>query len=405
MAASSLLACLSCLVLVASVALADARAGSAGTSAPAAADALPPTEDASRVRRAPAPESESLVLGMPRGGINCKYAPVYGYLSADCSDRGLEGIPPLRTGVEALDMSENKMKAVLNNTFAHLANLRYLYLNENRIKAVEAGALVMLRYLEVIDLSGNRLQAIPTGLLDLPRLRKLYFADNLLGRLDPSFVFASPTLQLLQLAECSLPELPLGAMPELLHLNVSRNALSTLPLHDLSAMCRLQILDLSHMAETLFEELDMEEACQCQTFVRWAKLRELDLGRSTRIVCKNDTNSADAPYMPTCNATQVQKVALEMHGRCVQAEQLEMRAQMQSWWVIAFCVVLSTVLAVAIVLCYFGRRNGEPRHHKVPVVVVTEPGHANGGVPGRQQGGRQQPQGRGGGGTSSPDGK
>lgn len=85
-------------------------------------------------------------------------------------------------------MSDNKMKAVLNSTFKHLANLRYLYLPENRIKVVEDGALVMLKYLEVLDLSGNRLRSIPHGLLELPRLRKLYFADNLLERMDPSFV-------------------------------------------------------------------------------------------------------------------------------------------------------------------------------------------------------------------------
>lgn len=85
-------------------------------------------------------------------------------------------------------MSENKMSAIRNNTFQHIPGLRYLYLNENRIKKVEAGSLVMLQYLEVLDLSGNRLSYIPHGLLELPRLRKLYFADNLLEGLDPTFV-------------------------------------------------------------------------------------------------------------------------------------------------------------------------------------------------------------------------
>lgn len=102
---------------------------------------------------------------------------------------------------------------------------------------------------------------------------------------------ASPTLQLLQLAECGLPDLPLGQMPELLYLNVSGNTLSTLPLHDLSRMCHLEKLDVGNMP-SLFEALDMEEACQCQTFMRWAKLRELDLGRGSKIICKNETNSA-----------------------------------------------------------------------------------------------------------------
>lgn len=109
---------------------------------------------------------------------------------------------------------------------------------------------------------------------------------------EPWFICSSsPTLQLLQLAECGLADLPLGQLPELLHLNVSGNQLSSLPLHDLSSLCRLQILDLGNMP-TLFEELDMEEACQCQTFTRWATLRGLDMGRATRIVCRNDTNSA-----------------------------------------------------------------------------------------------------------------
>ena len=338
------------------------------------------------------PFSADSFLGGSSRGANCKYAPVYGYLSADCSERKFTGIPPLRTGVEALDMSENKMVAIRNTTFHHIANLRYLYLNENRIKVVEAGALVVLKYLEVIDLSGNRLQSIPHGLLELPRLRKLYFADNLLERLDPTFVFASPSLQLLQLAECNLVDLPLGPLPELLHLNVSGNKLSSLPLHDLAGLCRLQILDLSAMP-SLFEELDMEEACQCQTFHRWAKLRALDLGRTTRLVCKNETNSADDPYMPTCNATQMSQTALTMHGRCVRAEQLELRAQVQSWWLIGISVAATTVFVVAAVLCYCQRRNAtEPKHHKVPVVVMTDHRVSNG-------------HGRGGGGLSQPDGK
>lgn len=398
---SLLATCLGAALLLVVAVLADAAAVVPEAVAPeavseAAAPADGPPE--SRVRRTP--HSDSLLLGSPSRNTNCKYAPVYGYLSADCSDRGLEGIPTLRGGVEALDMSENKMKVVANNTFAALAKLRILYLNENRIKVVENGALAGLYYLEVIDLSGNRLQNIPYGLLELPRLRKLYFADNLLGRLDPGFVFASPTLQLLQLAECNLLDLPLGELPELLHLNVSKNMLTSLPMHDLSAMCRLEILDLSQMATTLFEELDMEEACQCQTFLGWVSLRGLDLGRNTRIVCRNDTNHADEPYMPTCNKTQVSTAALEMHGRCVKEQHEHLRAQMRGWWVIVIGVVFGTIMTTAVVLCYCQRRHAGPRHHKVPVVVMTDPSQANGAANGHGQG-----RGRAGGGQTVTDGK
>lgn len=80
------------------------------------------------------------------------------------------------------------MVAIENTTFEHIPSLRFLYLNENRIKVVESGALLALQYLEVLDLSGNRLMSLPHGVLELPLLRKLYFADNLLERLDPTFV-------------------------------------------------------------------------------------------------------------------------------------------------------------------------------------------------------------------------
>ncbi|XP_034235389.1 leucine-rich repeat-containing protein 24 [Thrips palmi] len=398
MAPSPLLACLSCLAVLVLAALAEAVA----VAVPRPDVRAVAEAEAGRVRRAPrardelmaAMNPESFQLGAPSKVAHCKYAPVYGYLSADCSDRKLTGIPRLRQGVEALDMSENKMLIVLNNTFSTIPNLRYLYLNENRIKSVEAGALVMLQYLEVLDLSGNRLTSVPTGLMALPRLRKLYFADNLLQNLDPTFIFASPTLQLLQLAECSLPDLPLGPMPELLHLNVSGNALSTLPLHELSRMCRLQVLDVGNMP-SLFEALDMEEACQCPTFVRWSKLRELDLGRGSKVACKNETNSADDPYLPTCNATQVTRSALEMHGRCVIAQQEELRAQVRSWWVIAMAVAAATVVLMAGGLCYCQHRKPEPRHQKVPLVVMTEAnGHGNGTANARS---------RGGGGVTAPD--
>ena len=112
---------------------------------------------------------------------------------------------------------------------------------------------------------------------------------------------------------------------------------------------------------------------------------------------------AEDPYLPTCNATQMSQTALEMHGRCLRAQQQELRAQVRSWWVIGISVAASTVLLVAAVLCYCQRRAAsQPKHHKVPVVVVTE----------QEQQQQQQQQlsngrgrGRGGGGGVVGDGK
>lgn len=104
-------------------------------------------------------------------------------------------------------------------------------------------------------------------------------------------------------------------MPELLNLNVSRNALTSLPLHDLAKLCRLQVLDVGHMEKTLFEELDMEEACQCQTFTRWVKLRGLDLGRGTRILCKNESNSA-GKYLSREHGARVEPGRASAQGGC-----------------------------------------------------------------------------------------
>lgn len=109
---------------------------------------------------------------------------------------------------------------------------------------------------------------------------------------------------------------------------------------------------------------------------------------------------ADNPYAQTCNATQVALAAQDMHGRCVRAQQQELRAQMRGWWVIAMCVACTTVLVIASVLCFCQRRQAEPRHHKVPVVVMTDDGVGNGSAPARTHGRSGV-----GGGRTTPDGK
>lgn len=77
-------------------------------------------------------------------------------------------------------MSVNRISRLSRKTFARYTDVKLLYLFDNAIHSIEPGTFQQLTDLEAIDLSLNSLATLSLDLFNLPRLRNMYYNDNLL---------------------------------------------------------------------------------------------------------------------------------------------------------------------------------------------------------------------------------
>ena len=83
---------------------------------------------------------------------------------ADCSSRHLSDVPrDLFLNIRILDLSDNSIPALLNNTFQRYTSLTRLYLLGNKLTYIEPDALFPLKRLTHIDLSLNPDLKLDTG--------------------------------------------------------------------------------------------------------------------------------------------------------------------------------------------------------------------------------------------------
>lgn len=154
------------------------------------------------------------------------------------------------TALNTLFVDGNELDSLPMSHEKPLASLKYLSLSDNNLQSIDLKAVPNLRLLHAdrnrltrltgfsrarrLDSLSLREQRID-GVLDLSFLsrayevRKLYLSGNLLSSFDPQVDFLN--LQLLELANCGLAELPpnLGQlMPNLRVVNLNFNALSDL---------------------------------------------------------------------------------------------------------------------------------------------------------------------------------
>ncbi|OIW28000.1 hypothetical protein CONLIGDRAFT_634330 [Coniochaeta ligniaria NRRL 30616] len=173
----------------------------------------------------------------------------------------LENLDQL-TALNTLFIDGNELDSLHVSEEKPLLSLKYLSLSDNNLQTIDMKALPNLRLLHadrnrITSLSGfsraRRLDSLSLreqrieDAFDLSFLsrayevRKLYLSGNLLSSFDPQVDFLN--LQLLELANCGLAELPpnLGQlMPNLRVLNVNFNALSDLsPLQYIPRLKRL----------------------------------------------------------------------------------------------------------------------------------------------------------------------
>ncbi|KAH8290221.1 hypothetical protein KR054_001104 [Drosophila jambulina] len=179
----------------------------------------------------------------------CKYGRIEKLLRIRCYDLDLKEVPQnLKTSVEVLDLSYNRIRKLKSSSFQKYTDIKFLMLYENMILSVEPGTFEPLTSLQEVDLSNNGLTTIPLELFQLPRLRNLYIDSNELVSLDLQALekpIRAP-LEYLNIANCELKELPdLGILPKLWQLNASMNPLQDFQIDSLANLCHLRVIDLT----------------------------------------------------------------------------------------------------------------------------------------------------------------
>ncbi|XP_013194213.2 tsukushi [Amyelois transitella] len=205
---------------------------------------------------------------------HCSHERAYDMYGAYCAGLRLNKIPSLKSGIEILDFSDNRLYEILTDTLSSYSNIKYLYLTENQIYRIDKDAFDSLPYLQSLDLSNNVILELPNSIFQLPSLRNLYLKNNPLLHMSISNLHLSrpikAPLELLDISNCKLEILPnWGTLPHLVHYNVSYNPLMSLEAQQFAAMCNLKKIDLTKSIEVI-------NLCKIKTAVSWYQYKSIN---------------------------------------------------------------------------------------------------------------------------------
>lgn len=154
-----------------------------------------------------------------------------------------------------LVLSSNKIQSVAEGAFDGLPSLHTLRLEDNNLGHVPSGPLAALSAsLLSLHLSKNLVEALEEGAFrSLGALQTLRLNDNAIGRVEPGAFRSLHSLHTLDLSFNRLdgaPEsfaVPGSGLGSLVHLDLSGNMWRSLPAAFLSALTRLETLNVSYM--------------------------------------------------------------------------------------------------------------------------------------------------------------
>lgn len=268
-------------------------------------------------------------------------------MSADCYGLDFTEIPQnLRTDIELLQATHNRIRELFRESFIRYPYLRILYLDDNMISYIENGTFDPLQNLEVIRLSQNALDRVPSGVLELPNIRKIFVDNNRFIR--GGGLVGAPTRDTvvsLTLAQCHLEELPpLEMFPNLVELNVSANNLKTIRPEQLASVCQLQFLDISRNPK-LSQDIS-GDGCACHLLASWIADKNIKLQADYRLNCT--TKVLDFAHCGNMSEAE------EIYDACMSifianAEAIQARIT----WILVGCIVASIIATGALILfCY-----------------------------------------------------
>lgn len=207
-------------------------------------------------------------------------------LLVDCSRRDLRQIPlNITSSAESVDISENYLTCVKNDSFPSLTGWQELFLNKNEIRTIHAGAFQMMPNLTTLKLECNNLTEILGGyFLGLSNLQNLDISDNSVHTLSNDAFLGLTSLNLLKLGGNKLEFIPNGTfqnLPQLGYLHLQNNSLTVMQdglFHGLGF--------LSHVVLSFNSISDIHP----QAFLGSTRLSYLDLSHN---------NISSIPYLPS----------------------------------------------------------------------------------------------------------
>ncbi|XP_043264462.1 transforming growth factor beta activator LRRC32 [Colletes gigas] len=288
-----------------------------------------------------------LVMDQDIPSRTCRYSRVRSMIQVRCVNLGLEEIPStLKSDIQILDASVNRVRELTNNSLAPYKNLAYLDLSDNFLQNIQQGAFDNLRYLEVLDLSKSGCDDLPSSLFQLPYLRKVFLyhnklTDNLFRHTDVK----SP-LNFLQLSKNRLCRIPqMGPLPTLEHLNVSENFIGSVTPEDLAPFCILKVLDLSKNP-IKFNATN----CECQTLNSWLTAREIQVYPVFN--CTEELQRGCSLKSEFRNKT------VERYERCLDVLQLRIETEKaRSTWILVACCISAFLVCLFLGLFCVHKRN------------------------------------------------
>ena len=289
----------------------------------------------------------TLVMEQDIPSRTCRYSRPYSMLQVRCSNLDLREIPTtLKTDIQILDVSVNRLRELRNDSLSLYKNLAFLYLGDNFIQYIEEAAFTGLSYLEVLDLSTNGCDDLPRSLFQLPYLRKLYLCgnkltDDLFGRLDVK----SP-LNFLQLAKNRLLKIPqLDPVPNLAHLNLSDNSIAAVSPEELAPFCSLKTLDLSRNPIKF-----NSDACECHALNAWFDAR--GIRALPQFNCTEELEKGCSPKLEMSNRTS------ELYERCTNILQLRIETEKaRTTWILVACCISVFLFCLFVSLFCVHKRN------------------------------------------------
>ncbi|XP_065210243.1 podocan-like protein 1 isoform X2 [Planococcus citri] len=293
----------------------------------------------------------------------CRYGKQHGYFAAECSGMNLWDVPTLQsTDIEALDLSNNRLRALKNNTLKCCTSIKFLYLQINGILNIEANALQPLTELNVLDLSWNGFDKLPTAVS--PTLRKLYLegVPKLFENLQNNEfkITHLKNLESLTISANELKKFPSfgGSVPSLLELNITDNYIEEITPDDLAPLCQLKFLHVG--PDTLFMNKDAKTLCQCMKLANWTSAYNIQVSSFT---CKYDKST----ILDKCDL-RPSNVTLAKREACL----TEMKNRQIPYWLMIGGGILAAITCICILLYVRYRRrqresakNGHDRNSAV----------------------------------------
>ncbi|KAJ9594215.1 hypothetical protein L9F63_014375 [Diploptera punctata] len=170
---------------------------------------------------------------------------------ANCTFKNLSEIPTFlpADSVMTLDLSNNRLKALHNESFTMYVNLMTIIISYNEIKYVKLETFSRLYHLTEVDLSYNELEYIPPDTFSNNlKLHTVSLAGNPLVTFPmDSPALISPSLTSLDLRSCSLMSVhedAFSSLPKLAYLDLMSNHMQVIPRKSLEVLEGLRVVEL-----------------------------------------------------------------------------------------------------------------------------------------------------------------